>query len=270
MDIPTVFWAIGFPLLLFLVGTGTGVGFAVTSSDSIGFMVAKACFVAAAFDVVGFGIYWAVATRQVLPWNVAVPAITAVIAIPALVLSLQWLGNIEISLSTRLFPGNAPDPTLPVRGVEVPPDALKVFVGSNLGWTTRFPYTILKLAGEKMIEIDREKSRKELVITVLRIFDDRNNIIARVDEDGFWVENSTRHKRPNPSTLVVYDHNDIEVLRLIFLNPTTISVTGIFRHARLKNPVIVTPEYLDAGNGNRIGYSISGNNAGAAIAVGRP
>jgi hypothetical protein len=249
MDATTAVWTIAFPLLLALVAIAVATGFAMTSSDSPGFWVAKACFVTAAFDVVAFAIYWVISTRQELPWNIAIPTIGAIVAVPALVLSIQWLANLEIQLSTRLFPGDLPSPTIPPAGI--PKDALKVFFGSNISWTTRASQTVLRMAGEKMIEISRAPGRKELTITTLKIFDDRNNIIARIDEDGFWVENSTRKKRPDSSTLVVYDHTDTEVLRLTFLNPTSISLTGIFRHAGV-DPVIVTSEYMQLPGNNRM------------------
>ncbi len=168
-----------------------------------------------------------------------------------------------------LVPAHRPTPPLPpgLNAAQIPKDALKVFLGSNVAWATRMPHTVLTMAGEPMITIDRKKGHDELVVTVLRIFDDRNNIIARIDADGFWVENSTRKKRPDSHTLVVFDHTDTEVLRITFLNRTTISVTGIFRHASLARPVIVTPEYADLG-GPRLTGNVFGENA-SDIAVGR-
>ena len=116
-----------------------------------------------------------------------------------------------------------------------------------------------------MIEIDKDAARDELVISMLKIFDDRNNIIARVDaDDGFWVENSTRKKRPDKSTLVVYDHSDKEVLRLIFLNRSAISITGIFRHQHVAAPVIITTDFMDIG-GPKVFGTINGEVKNAIV-----
>jgi hypothetical protein len=68
------------------------------------------------------------------------------------------------------------------------------------------------------------------------------------------VENSTRKKRPDKSTLIVYDHSDKEVLHLVFLNRSTISITGIFRHEHVAKPVIITADFMDIG-----GPKLSGN-----------
>jgi hypothetical protein len=244
MDATTVVWTIGFPLFLAFLGTAAATGFAMTNSESIGFVVAKACFILAAFDLVGFSIYWVVATKQQIPWNLILPTCAAVIAIPTLVLSLQWLENLEIKLSNRLFPSNIPMPTLPQlerHPEDTPPaDALKILFGYNLAYAQQFPFTLLAMAGDAMIQIDKERGRRELVVTVLRIFDDRDNIIARLDHDGIWVENSTRNQRPDSSTLVVFDHTDTEVLRIVFLNPTTLYLTGIFRHPEVPVPLEIT------------------------------
>lgn len=113
MDPITDVLGIGLPALLALAGAGASIGYAMTSSESSGFLVAKVCFALAAFDVVAFAIYWVVATRQNLPWNLVVPTIAAVLAVPVLVICLQWLGNLEIQLSTRLFPSNLPTPRMP-------------------------------------------------------------------------------------------------------------------------------------------------------------
>ncbi len=262
MDSTVVVWGISFPLLLFFVALGAGTAFAMTSSDSIGFWVAKACFAAAAFDVIAITVYWAVAMEQKAPWRIAVPTLAALVVVPALVLSLQWLGEIKIRLSTRLFAADDPTPT--IGAFVVPKKALAVFHGKNVAWSsTDMPMSVLTMAGEKMIEITKDRDRDELVISTLKIFDDRNNIIARLDdEDGIWVENSTRKKRPDKSTLVVFDHSDAEVLRLKFLNPTSIMVTGIFRHARVKQPVVITPDYMQYGV-----TRMSGNISHAATVV---
>jgi len=129
------------------------------------------------------------------------------------------------------------------------------------------PQVVLMMAGEKMIEIDRDPSTNQLTVSTLKIFDDRNNIIARVDaQDGFWVENSTRRKRPDPSTLVVYDHLDNEVLRMVLLNPTTLSLTGVFRHAGIANPVVVNQDEINISGRIRMRSSVMGS-AGIMINV---
>jgi hypothetical protein len=124
------------------------------------------------------------------------------------------------------------------------------------------------MSGEKMIEINKSQTRDELTITTLKIFDDRNDIIARIDaEDGLWVQNSTRKKRPDKSTLVVYDHSDTEVLRVQFLNRSAILLTGIFRHNGIAEPTIITSEYMKLGRGPVLSRNAMGDGGPAAINV---
>lgn len=69
------------------------------------------------------------------------------------------------------------------------------------------------------MSVDKVANKNELIINVLRIYDDHTNIIARIDSDGFWTDPGIRRKKVDKSTLVVYDRADNEVLRAEFINP---------------------------------------------------
>jgi hypothetical protein len=217
--------------------------FAVTPSrvSSRGFGLCRAFLALAVIDAVGCLGVW-LRQRDVIDalwWTAAVGG--AVLLGPLSLAGLRWVDRHEQEASSRLVPGKLPRPRLSTTGT-IPDDALVVMLGSVVAWTTRLPHTILTMGSQPMLAIDRHMKRTdELAVIVLRVFDDRNNIIARIDEDGFWVEPSTRKKRPSPDVLVVYDHHDAEVLRVHFLNPTTLSVTGVFRFAGRPN-VVITPE----------------------------
>jgi hypothetical protein len=268
MDTNLVLWAIGFPLLLFFVALGFGSVFAVTSSDSVGFWVAKACFAAASFVLIAMAVYCVLATRQRMPWNIIVPLIAAIFAAPGLVVLWQWVEQREMLLSTWLFPRDDYSRPLPPLAAGLPKTALKLIMGTNVATAKKFPHTVVRVFGEDLIQIDKDASRDQVVISTLKIFDDRNNVIARLDaEDGFWVENSTRRKRPDSSTLVVFDHLDREVLRIDFANPTTVYVTGVFRHPQLRQPIVITPENAQI-SGNTFSNTFFSDNA-ADIVIGR-
>ncbi len=140
-----------------------------------------------------------------------------------------------------LIPANLPTPKLP-QGATIPEDGVAVLYGDNVSVNTVFPHTVLQMRGEPMIVIDRDPKTKNLPVTTLRIFDDRDDIIARLDQDGFWVQNTSRKKRPDEHTLIVYDHNDQQVLKINFINPQMISIEGVFRHPRAKPNFIVVTE----------------------------
>jgi hypothetical protein len=71
----------------------------------------------------------------------------------------------------------------------------------------------------------------------------RQRNITHIDEKGLWVDPSARKTRPDRSTLIVYDHDDAEVLNVKPLNASTISFTGIFR-VKGRPPVAVADESI--------------------------
>jgi hypothetical protein len=103
------------------------------------------------------------------------------------------------------------------------------------------------------------------ILITLRIFNDRNEIITRLDEDGFWVRYDIRKKRPNRSTLVVYDQTDSEVLHIEMLNSKTVSIEGKFRHPKTM-PITITKDQILTG-GKAISRMRIGEFAEADIAV---
>jgi hypothetical protein len=219
----------------------------------------------AAIDVLGLTLYRLWTGNGKVSLRLVIGAAAGAIVIPVLVVALQWVDLREARNSTKLAPGNMSTPALPTQA-RVPQDALMIFLGSTIAWTTRMPHTVVEMGSDKMLVIDKDRSSNKLVVTGLRIFDDRNNLIARIDDDGFWMANSTQIKRADPSTLVVFDHGDTEVLRIAFLNPRAVSITGVFRHAGLRT-VSITPEFLDIGR-MRTAQSILGENGRADISVG--
>lgn len=160
-------------------------------------------------------------------------------------LTFRRVSTLELRDSVRLRPGNFPTPPIP-RYKEVPSNAFMVFYAGGVSCFTKMPHTILELASLKMLVIDRDKRGNNFVVTTLKLFDDRNNIIATIKDGVIWVENSTQKLRPDPHTLIVYDHTDTEVLHLTYLNRRAFSITGVFRNAGFT--ATVTPDLMDLEN----------------------
>lgn len=248
MGVAEILLGIAFPLLIAL-----GAGVAMTDASWGEFWFARGCFIAASLDALGFATYWLwPELGRPLLWRLSIAALFGAILLPILIFALHWVDVREDRTLRQLFPGTEPLPALAAK-CKVPADALMVSFGSNLGWATNMPHTIIQMGGDPILSIDRDRASASLIITVLRIFDDRNDIIAKIDKDGFWVRGDTRMKRPDRSSLIVFDHNDSEVLNIRFLNPRAISVTGIFRHTHVRFPVILTPEYMEINTNKLIG-----------------
>jgi hypothetical protein len=114
--------------------------------------------------------------------------------------------------------------------------------------------------------VERDESTGALRVTTLRIFNDRNEIIARIDEDGFWVRYGIRKKRPSRSTLVVYDQTDAEVLYIEMINPETVSILGRFLHPKT-GPLIIDKDRILAGGNTFSAFCFGEVMGGPDIAI---
>jgi hypothetical protein len=210
MVVAEAMFTVAFPVLI-----GLGVAIALTDASVGEFWVARCFFILAALDMAGLSIYWLwpELSKPIL-WRLVAGALAGAVLLSATIFALHWVGLRENRLSTKLVAGNQPTPSTVCH---VPNDAFAVFYGSNVSWTTRNDVqTIVKMAGDQMIAVSRSDDGRTGFITVLKIFDDKGDIITRIDEDGRWVRSDIRYKRPDPSTIIVYDHNDIEVLNMKF------------------------------------------------------
>ena len=232
-------WEVVGVVVPFLLAIGIG----VLAIDN--YLLAKLCFaLAGAVTAFKLGLVAALTPNVDLPPTVGL----LVLAYACIGATVYWgfrrADALEVAHSTRLKPGRRPTPPLPT-GLTIPDTALIVFLGSNVAWATKMPHTILEITGQKMLAIDRRG--RELVVSILRLFDDRGHILARIDEQGFWVDSSVRKERPDASTLAVFDRKDAEVLRVSFLNRRALAITGVLRGANGAVAVVITPDMLQMG-----------------------
>jgi hypothetical protein len=161
----------------------------------------------------------------------------------------------------------ANDPTPSYACPEIPDGALLLDLGGNVLWTD-YPgisRSLLMIRGLPIIAVDF--GPKNLKITALRLFDDRNNIIARIDPDGFWTDPTVRTKRPDASTLIVFDHLDNEALRFRFSNAHLITVRGIFRAPGATAPLVVTDNGIHMADGQSLSQACIQGGREAAFAL---
>ena len=227
---------VGIPILV-----GIGVTFAMSDSNEIEFWVARGCFIVAALVALGYIVMWLWRAENFGVSTAIIGALIAGATIIGLVYGLRWVDYREEKGITKLLPGSKPRPQLPP-DCDPPADAMVVLFGSNVAWGG-LPYTVLDMGGTSMLAIDKIPGKSQIDINVLRIFDDRGSIMARIDKDGFWVAPDVRRQKPNRSTLVVYDRADQQALKVELLNSNTLYVEGIFRDRR-GTVVQVTPSQL--------------------------
>jgi hypothetical protein len=156
-----------------------------------------------------------------------------------------------------LFPDSASTPPMPTQCKRIP-GAFLIFLGTNVSQAARLPHTIVRINGEVLLSIDVGRFGNSIVLRTLKIVDDRNDVIATMTDGRFWVRETNRKSRPDLSTLVVYDHNDIEVLKIRFLNTHAMSIEGVFRNG---NKVLrITPEEIGGSKVHFTKSCIGGDN----------
>jgi hypothetical protein len=187
-----------------------------------------------------------------LVWTVAVVAIQQVSKGPVE----------ETATHGLLIPANDPDPPNPCP--QIPPNALKLFLGSSAAWTTSGRMTVLQIAEEPIISIRQIGS--ELAVSA-KVYSDDGRIVAELVDNEFHVNpnNYFRTERKDRHSLLVYDQRSQLVLNVRFLNPSTVRVTGIFNYPR-REPLVVADEYVMLPGRNRFLRACFGG-SGTAIHV---
>jgi len=236
---------VGVSAVFFFEALAVGFGLGVTNAEKGGFWFSRACFVAGALSAVGSAAIRSGTTAGV---------IVAVVMTPLTIAALRWVNGRQRLISRTLFAGALPNPP---SAPATPDGALLVLWGSNASWSTGMPHTVIQMGQRKVLAITNTPKGKGLLITALEIFDDRGEVIAHIEDNDFWVKDGSRAKRPDASTLVVFDHNNAEVLRVRLLNRTTLSVLGVFRAPG--SPVVVLAEDQTAIGTNVLQRCVFGN-----------
>jgi hypothetical protein len=144
--------------------------------------------------------------------------------------------NIPSDIGGVLLPDNAPTPPhncLP----HIPKDAIKFFFGQVLLYQSKFPITVVRMAGEDLLSL--KKVNKGFLISA-KIFSDDGRIVTQIEDNKIYINrnNYFRPERPNKHTFSVHDQRARKVLDIYFINPNTIRILGIF-NAPNRRPLII-------------------------------
>src|SRR5260370_42625300 len=109
-------------------------------------------------------------------------------------------------------------------------DALKIFIGRNEAFSSRFPYVVLRVRHKDRIIIDRDETGR-IALTV-DILDKEGKVIAAFEKGHFTVvqTNVLDMKRSDRSTLIVRDHYKNEVLNVRYLNKRSLRFSGLLQY----------------------------------------
>lgn len=142
--------------------------------------------------------------------------------------------RVEISKKAQSFvgdliPGNEPTPP---NKCAYPGTDLKVFtvlLGPIAAGSGPFPSNIIKLGSDVVLSMNFDPKRRMTIST--DIYDRNHDIVVSVDHNRYHVDSSVfEMNKADPSDLsVVIRHDKEQVLHIRYLNPYTISITGVFR-----------------------------------------
>ena len=171
----------------------------------------------------------------------------------------------ETELHGMLIPADDPPPPNPC---SAPKEAVSMILGNAYAWTTRFPMVVLWAHGHELITIG--KTSGGLSVSA-KIFSADGRIVADLEDNEFHVNpnNYFKVKRPDRSTLTVYDQQDRAVLRVRYLNPKAIRFSGIFHYPPQFVPLIIDEEKVRLRAMENADAICSGNNR-IAFFIGNP
>jgi hypothetical protein len=131
---------------------------------------------------------------------------------------------IEPQVSGLLKPSDEPFPALQS---SVPEGALLINFGGNFCFSKKSLFPVLNISGEDLLTITR--SAEGIALNV-RIYSPDGRIVAMVERNEFTINpnNYFKKKRPDKSTLIVYDQTGEEAINAHLSNRAYMIVTGKF------------------------------------------
>jgi hypothetical protein len=176
------------------------------------------------------------AKRGYFTWSIAISLVIVLMEVGGMTWIRETQTAYELSLMAGvLLPANDPSPTI----CAPRNDELAVYMDEKGFETAVFPQTIFSIRNVPVISIDRTSSGEVTLSLDIRSADGK--LIVRMRNNRFQINknNYFSMKRPDLSTLIVYDQNGAEVLNARFLNP----------HAfRLSAKIHSSGEFLDTDN----------------------
>jgi hypothetical protein len=216
-----------------LFGT-VGMGIAVALLVAIGavlitvdqFRFAEACFVVAGLWFIGWILFLPYYNTPFDNRKTASLWAFVLMTIAVVIVLVYFAEDYKTGRDDILTPGNeAADD----RNCKSPNgQAVALYIGPHTFYIGGFPQRIITIANKNILTLSKRDN--DIIITTLRMYDENGNIIARIDQNGFWVAPDVRKKKPDRHSLIVYDRHDDEVLNIKYLNPHAVYINGIFRY----------------------------------------
>jgi len=142
----------------------------------------------------------------------------------------------------------------------IPPGALKIFLGANIGFMSdaRSSSVVLRAAGRDLLTIHRDPSG---ILVDAQLFTADEYILADIIKNEFFINDRNVDyffHRADVHSLLLRDRRGNDLFNIYYVNPSTVVVTGVFRYSTLEPLVVLQDRISIRGNvlsGNIIGDS---------------
>jgi hypothetical protein len=135
----------------------------------------------------------------------------------------------ETATSGLLRPASEATPPNPCPAI--PKGAIILLFGHSASYTTASHLTVIKVAGEDLLSIDRKNGG---IAVSAKIYSADRRMVAEIIDNKFHINpsNFLRRERPDHHTLEIFDQQGQRVLYVRHLNSSAIKVLGTFHSTR--------------------------------------
>lgn len=163
-----------------------------------------------------------------------------------------------------LYPGDEKRPSSTVCRSQIPDNALAIYFGSNVAWTSGDKITLILINKSPLIQFERHNSGIRL--TNITILDDRSQVAAVASDNGFDIKPIAKGKMPTKNNIYITDYKGVEIFNINLLNSLSVKISGVFAAqngiiARISDVEVAMPE------GIYIAKLCLGEFTGSALAI---
>lgn len=137
----------------------------------------------------------------------------------------------EIRLRGFLTAANDPMPADPAQCDDIPSNALRIYLGTSVFWTTieGRPFPAITIGGEDLLVLEKTPNEKRLYVSAV-IRGDDGRVIATIQRNSFRINQNNYFyaETPDDHTLIVHDQYNNTAISVRYLNDTSVRVLGRF------------------------------------------
>jgi hypothetical protein len=160
----------------------------------------------------------------------------------------------------------AADTPSPESTCEIPSDAIAFYFGTGVAYTSSLPVNIFRVRGVNVVSLS--KAADGTLQLSAELFDDRGDLVARIEKNKFLATYAASHIEKTASSLTIYGHHDTKVLSVEFLNQKAFRLSGDLRSSDGSPGISIRDTEITLGATRMHIGCISGSATGALMSYG--